>query len=399
MQRLRSTIKFNLYLLLILAAVFLYGTCSFDGFFERAEELVEDITRPKTPREKFAGDYEWAALEPELAELAEEAWTISFELADTQRLTITLPHREVLTLNREDSLSTQAFRFQLPAGRVISIRAEADSTKIFGELYRVGTDGRRTGYPVATWEAGNRELTYEPSRGNELLIFLLQSEPGTRDRALGPVELSFTTRAALVFPVAGKDERAIKSFWGDSRSGGRRRHKGNDIFAPKGAPLLAVADGRVTKVANGGLGGKTVWLRDQSRGQSYYYAHLDSQYVRRGQYVRAGDTLGTVGNTGNARTTPPHLHFGVYARGAYDPFTLLKNDDTAPPAPQYKLPKDPTALSVPKRGSHYLRSTPQRGGTVLRQLTNEEPVIGLGATGRFYRVLTREGEYGYVNFD
>lgn len=58
-------------------------------------------------------------------------------------------------------------------------------------------------------------------------------------------------------------------------------------------------------------GGKVVWMRDEARGMSLYYAHLDSQHVAAGAYVRPGDTLGFVGKTGNARTTPPHLHFGI----------------------------------------------------------------------------------------
>jgi len=61
-----------------------------------------------------------------------------------------------------------------------------------------------------------------------------------------------------------------------------------------------------------------------------YYAHLDEQWVEPGEFVRAGQALGAVGNTGNARTTPPHLHFGVYVRqpgvrgGARDPAEFLR---------------------------------------------------------------------------
>jgi hypothetical protein len=85
--------------------------------------------------------------------------------------------------------------------------------------------------------------------------------------------------------------------------------------SPRAAtPALAAADGVVRGVGVTSLGGKVVWLRDED-GHALYYAHLDRQYVTEGQQVRTGDTLGFIGNTGNARTTPPHLHFGIYARG------------------------------------------------------------------------------------
>ena len=87
---------------------------------------------------------------------------------------------------------------------------------------------------------------------------------------------------------------------------------------------MAAAPGTVTRVNETNLGGKVVWLRD-TLGNSLYYAHLDSQAVSSGMQVNIGDTLGFVGNTGNARTTPPHLHFGVYRRGEgpVDPWWFL----------------------------------------------------------------------------
>jgi murein DD-endopeptidase MepM/ murein hydrolase activator NlpD len=77
------------------------------------------------------------------------------------------------------------------------------------------------------------------------------------------------------------------------------------------------------------VGGKVVWLQPLFGNMRLYYAHLDTQLVERGQFVLAGEPVGTVGNTGNAITTPPHLHFGVYVRqpgmrgGAQDPYRFL----------------------------------------------------------------------------
>ena len=90
-------------------------------------------------------------------------------------------------------------------------------------------------------------------------------------------------------------------------------HHGEDIFAPIGAPVLAVADGNVFSVGWNDLGGNRLWLRDLN-GNEFYYAHLSafSPLAANGARVRAGDVLGFVGNSGDAETTPPHLHFEIH---------------------------------------------------------------------------------------
>lgn len=127
----------------------------------------------------------------------------------------------------------------------------------------------------------------------------------------------------------------IQSFFGDPRDGGRRRHEGVDVFAPRGTNVLAVTDGVVRRVGTRDLGGNIVLLWDEKRNLSYYYAHLDAQYVVNGQRVLVGDPLGAVGNTGNAVTTPPHLHFGVYEPRfrAVDPWNFIKPGRGAPDEP------------------------------------------------------------------
>jgi hypothetical protein len=79
------------------------------------------------------------------------------------------------------------------------------------------------------------------------------------------------------FPVEGRTVRAVQSFWGADRDGGVRAHQGIDIFAPRGTPALAAADGVVRWVGENRLGGSVVFLADPARGHSLYYAHLDRQ--------------------------------------------------------------------------------------------------------------------------
>jgi peptidoglycan LD-endopeptidase LytH len=118
--------------------------------------------------------------------------------------------------------------------------------------------------------------------------------------------------AGLFMPVVGIQARDLYNSWGASRDGGRRRHKGIDIFAPKGTGVIAVADGIVSYIGEQPKGGLCLWLTTEN-GTSFYYAHLDrwAAGLFEGMEVRSGDLLGYVGNTGNAKTTPPHLHFGV----------------------------------------------------------------------------------------
>lgn len=128
----------------------------------------------------------------------------------------------------------------------------------------------------------------------------------------------------LTMPVAGVSVRRVADTW-HARRGRARRHEGQDIFAPRGTPVVAAASGVIVHVGENRLGGHTVSVLGAG-GRTYYYAHLD-RYVAAdhiGADVGRGTVIGYVGNTGNARTTPPHLHFGVYtASGPIDPLPLL----------------------------------------------------------------------------
>jgi murein DD-endopeptidase MepM/ murein hydrolase activator NlpD len=134
-----------------------------------------------------------------------------------------------------------------------------------------------------------------------------------------------------VFPVLGSP--AVGDGYGDFRadvSGGW--HHGDDIFAPLGTPVVAVASGTLNRVGWEVIGGWRLWVKDR-RGNEFYYAHLSGYsplalYRRR---VRAGEVIGFVGNTGDAYTTPPHLHFEIHPHqfiwraynGAVDPTGYL----------------------------------------------------------------------------
>jgi murein DD-endopeptidase MepM/ murein hydrolase activator NlpD len=139
------------------------------------------------------------------------------------------------------------------------------------------------------------------------------------------------TAGGYVFPVYGPSSFAdtFGAPRGDISSGW---HHGDDIFAPLGAPLLAVASGTVFSVGWNKIGGNRLWLRD-GQGNLFYYAHLSAftPLAVNGNKVSAGDVLGFVGNTGDAQGTPYHLHFEVHPvgllglgyDGAVDPTSYL----------------------------------------------------------------------------
>ena len=133
----------------------------------------------------------------------------------------------------------------------------------------------------------------------------------------------------LPVPVAAARRARVANSWGAPRPG-KRRHEGVDIFAPKGTPVLSTTRGIVTRVGVNRLGGFIVGVLGPGL-EWHYYAHLDRfGAFREGDVVRSGDVLGYVGDTGNARGTPPHLHYGIYRSGAQNPFPRLAGGEREP---------------------------------------------------------------------
>ncbi|MGE3140511.1 MAG: murein hydrolase activator EnvC [Thermoleophilia bacterium] len=116
-----------------------------------------------------------------------------------------------------------------------------------------------------------------------------------------------------VYPLAGPS--TFGDDWLASRPGGRY-HEGIDLFAARGTPVVAVADGTLFRVGYSGISGNRFWLRDAA-GTEFFYAHLDgyTAAAREGAAVAKGTVLGYNGDTGDARGTPPHVHFEIHPGG------------------------------------------------------------------------------------
>ena len=148
-----------------------------------------------------------------------------------------------------------------------------------------------------------------------------------------PADIPAPQNNALLIPVSGVQRNQLADTFNDARGGGRV-HDAMDIMAPKGTPVLAVADGKIAKLFNSKQGGLTIYQFDTAEVHAYYYAHLDSYApdIKEGDLIMRGDVIGYVGSTGNANPAGPHLHFAIFVLGpekkwwqgtAINPYPLL----------------------------------------------------------------------------
>lgn len=288
--------KYILYLFGILGFIILYSCTQ----ITKATDL---ITNP-TPREIYAREYkEFPAVYTQ--------WESTFKKAFNDSIIAKLPYLEQGVFYGTPE-AAYSYVLELKPGDRLHTKVLTDSTtyRVFIDLYLKTTDSLNPFKFIAQADYKENTLNFTVDRAGEYKV-LIQPEINSNT----PYILKIWRTPLYAFPVLGKGNAAIQSFWGANRDGGKRSHEGLDIFAARGTPALAASDGWISSTGNRGLGGKQVWLRAGLFGHSLYYAHLDSIAVSSGTHVKIGDTLGFVGNTGNARTTSPHLHFGIYARG------------------------------------------------------------------------------------
>jgi peptidoglycan LD-endopeptidase LytH len=236
-----------------------------------------------------------------------------------------------------------------------------------------------------------KKIEYEVKKDGQ---FIVRIQPELLQGAA--YTITITTGPSLAFPVNKKDEPRIMSLWGVERDAGARSHEGIDIQARKLTPAIAAADGRITRVTENNLGGKVVFLRPKGQNYNLYYAHLDQQLVRDGESVNAGDTIGLIGNTGNARTTPAHLHFGIYASGgAIDPFPFVNFNRS----PEKEVKADTSHLSdyVRVTTNTALRFEPSNVSKLITELPAGCFMKVLAAADDFFKIRLPDGREGYVN--
>ncbi len=138
----------------------------------------------------------------------------------------------------------------------------------------------------------------------------------------------------MLFPVPKPYSHGFSNDWNAARPGGQK-HQGTDIFAARGAPMVAVTDGVIgNSFGNSNLGGYRLWLNGDN-GYEFYYAHLNGDVgvafapgIAPGVRVRKGQVIAYMGDSGQAKGTGVHVHFGITTNGQWiNPFPYLKASD------------------------------------------------------------------------
>lgn len=354
-----------------------------------SDEIVDEKYYPSNAHDAYKHSLEQANLD--ITAIGSD-WIDASKNVLVNPVEVTLPFQEVFYIDSASAFAS-AYVFDVLHGQKVDVKIEISSrraVRLFIDLFRVTEDSLRPFIHVASADENENRLEFE-TRRNGRYVVRLQPELLRGGRC----SIVIRRMPSVDFPVSGKDESSIKSFFGVPRDAGRRVHHGVDIFAPRHTPVIAPAPGRVRFVGERGRGGNVVWLYDSKRYLHYYFAHLQTQTVERYDMVEAGDTLGTVGNTGNARTTPPHLHFGIYlqGRGPVDPFHFLAQTDTIPD----RISADDTIIGemVRTNSSAVIRES---DGSMRNMTFKKNTVMKiLAASKNMYRVQLPDGLTGYIS--
>ena len=320
---------------------------------------------------------------------AGRSWFDAANKAINQPLSITVPYRETGYFDANHPLAT-GYKFTARRGEklVISVtKKPLTGFALFLDLWQpVINNSSRFVLSADSLLTLEYEVKEDAS-------YILRLQPELL--AGGEYTLTIRIQPSLAYPIPAAAKPRLVSVWGMDRDAGARKHEGIDIAAAKRTPLLACADGTITSVRENNLGGKVIFLRPHGRDYSLYYAHLDEQLVQEGQRVQTGDTIGLVGNTGNAKFTGPHLHFGIYTNGgAIDPLPFVDKNKPEPAAISAGI----TLLNKYVRAGKntLLLVSPDKKAVKLLMLQNSTLLQVLAATASWYKVQLPDGMTGFV---
>ncbi|PZW43913.1 SH3 domain-containing protein [Mesonia algae] len=317
-----------------------------------------------------------------------DKWQSTYSNATLDSIDVNLPYSEKGAFSYfQNKIYTYSFPLQRGISFTAKVSLDSLQDRVFINFFKKNDT---LWEEVLSNNIQENTIIYTPKENGEYKI-IIQPEIASSSNFFIQLHISPT----YYFPVAGKDNKAIQSFWGNPRDGGKRSHEGIDIFASRGTPTVAVTDGRITRTGNRGLGGKQVWLKESLFGNSIYYAHLDSILVNNGDRVKVGDTLGLVGNSGNARTTVPHLHFGIYRNKAIDPLPFVYKTKS--------IQKDDFSKSfeedylVIKTARANLRSGPSTSNKIIANLFQNDTIKLLGQHYDWLHIKTTYGKVAFLH--
>lgn len=342
----------------------------------------------KTPHDQYSDRIKNAGLSGTV--LGNSWFTVAAQSLSSP-LTIPIPYSETGYFSA-DRPAAAGLRFDVVRGQKLFITVEKKPVQNFNlyiDLWKI-EQGKNEPAHITAADTSNYTIRHEVKENAQ---YILRVQPELLSS--GEYSVTITTGPSLAYPIKAPGKNHIKSFWGAERDGGARKHEGIDIFSSFRTPVVAAAEGRVTRVMETPVGGKVVWLRVKDADYTLYYAHLDSQIVQEGEMVKTGDTLGLMGNTGNARTTAPHLHFGVYTfTGPIDPLPFINPNEKPPEnisASTILLGKVGRTITT----SSKIHNTP----TANDQGTTIPPNTILrieAATSNWYKIRLPSGEQGFL---
>ncbi len=209
-------------------------------------------------------------------------------------------------------------------GKLVEVRNTLDSLAMEEEAIRVRVDLPPLSEDVRQAGIGSMLPLEEEVIGDERVEKLLgaldqiERELAVQQQSFHEIQTQVVANEEQlkhipsIIPVQGARLSDGFGYRRDPFTRARRMHYGADFAAPRGTPVYATANGTVTQVKRVSGYGKLVEI-DHGYGYVTIYAHLNNQFVRRGQKVQRGDQIGAVGNTG--RSTGPHLHYEVQVDG------------------------------------------------------------------------------------
>lgn len=211
--------------------------------------------------------------------------------------------------------------------------------------YRAGTnESAPTPASASSPNTDNKSPEPTPTPGVEVPLVSTSPVPELSSPTPSPANVSptpptpplgFVGTLRLIIPVAGVQPRQLLDTFEDARSEGRV-HDAIDIPAAQGTPVVAAADGQIVKLFQSERGGTTIYQSSTDQKLIFYYAHLQryTDGLSEGKFVRQGEVIGYVGDTGNAGPGNYHLHFSIavasdpkrYWEGTnINPYPLLRN--------------------------------------------------------------------------
>lgn len=366
----------NVYAFAFIFSIFLVScTTSKNPFFSK-----------KSAHVKYGDALKNAGLEH--SELA-KSWFAAAQKSLMQPLAINLPYKEAGYFAAEKPAAT-GLLLKAKRGEAIIVRLTTipkNGAQVFTELWR-HSNGKFTLLKVI--DTTSKQLEDVIKKDGD---YILRIQP----ELLENVEyvVTITTRPSLAFPVDSSGKPKIISRWGLPRDAGARKHEGVDIAATFRSPALAATDGFIGRVRENRLGGKVVFLFDPKTQNNLYYAHLDSQIASPGESVKAGDTIGLIGKTGNAIHTIPHLHFGIYTSdGAIDPLPFIdrRKNEVKP------ITSSITDLNrwLRIRVTSTLYDSPASTSKSTEKLRKNDAVFITAATGNWFKIKLPTGVEGFI---